>query len=94
MASFFARYNGGLFGGGGGGGGSTTFFQEQPSGTVDGVNVTFSLVNPPTASVNLLLWLDGVVQYQGISLDYTVSGSTITMAVAPTSPQTLWAFYS
>lgn len=94
MADFYGRYAGIFGGGGGGGGGGPTFFQEQPVGTVDGANVTFSLSNPPTADANLLLWLDGGVQYQGIGLDYTVSGSTITMAVAPVTNQTLWAFYS
>lgn len=79
-------------GGGGGGGGSATFYQEQPSGTVNGANVTFTLAHTPTAGVNVVLWLDGVVQYQGT--DYTILGAVITMTAAPTSPQTLWAFYS
>lgn len=95
MANFYGKYNGGLFGGsGGGGGGATTFFQEAPAGAVNGINVTFTLANTPTANVNVLLWLDGVLQYQGIGRDYTISGATITMAVAPTAPQTLRAFYS
>ncbi len=92
MANFYGRYSGLFGGGGGGGGGSTTFFQEQPAGTVDGVNVTFTLANPPTAFTNLILWVDGVVQYQ--TTEYTLSSSTITMIAAPTAGQTLWAFYS
>jgi hypothetical protein len=94
VANFYGKYTGIFGGGGGGGGGSTTFYQEQPSGTVDGANVTFTLANTPTANANVLLWLDGIVQYQGIGLDYTISGATITMVVAPSAPQTLWAFYS
>ncbi len=93
MSNFYAKYSGGL-GGGGGGGGGGTFVQEAPTGAVDGGNVTFSLSTPPTANANVLLWLDGIVQYQGIGLDYTISGVTITMAVAPALNQTLWAFYS
>lgn len=89
MASFYGKYNG-IFGGGGGG--PTTLTQEAPSGTVNGINVTFTLSSTPTASANVILWLDGIVQYQGI--DYTISGSTITMTVAPVTNQTLWAVYS
>jgi len=91
--SFYGRYAG-ILGGGGGGGGSTTFFQEQPSGAVDGVNTTYTLSGTPTANANVVLWLDGVVQYQGIGLDYTISGATITMLTAPSTGQTLWAVYS
>lgn len=93
MANFFARYNGGLFGGGGGGS-TLTFFQEAPTGTVDGANVTFTLPHTPTANANVILFLDGGAQYQGGGLDYTLSGTTITMATAPVTNQTLWAFYS
>lgn len=94
MANFYGKYTGIFGGGGGGGGGSSTIVQEAPTGTVDGVNATFSLSTPPTANANVLLWLDGIVQYQGIGLDYTISGTTITMATPPVSPQTLWSFYS
>jgi len=93
MAFFYARQLGGL-GSGGGGSGSITEYQEAPSGAVDGANVTFALANTPTANVNVKLYLDGGIQYQGIGLDYTVSGNTITMAVAPVVNQTLWADYS
>jgi hypothetical protein len=93
MANFYARYNGGIFGGGGGGGGGT-FYQETPTGVVDGANVTFTLAHTPTANANVLLFLDGIVQYQGGGLDYTISGATITMLIAPVTNQTLWAFYS
>jgi hypothetical protein len=97
--SFWAQYAG-IFGGGsggGGGGGSVTFHQETPAGLVNGSNVTYSLANVPTANANVLLFLDGVEQDQGVSGQYTVAGQTITMAVAPVAvpiPQTLWAFYS
>lgn len=95
MATTYAKQFGGIFGGGGGGGGgSSTFYQEAPSGAVNGSNVTFTLANTPSANANVILWLDGVVQYQGVAKDYTISGAVITMAAAPTSPQTLWAVYS
>ena len=97
--SFWAQYAG-IFGGGsggGGGGGSVTFYQETPAGLVNGSNVTYSLVNVPTANKNVLLFLDGVEQDQGVGLQYTIAGQTITMATPPLAvpiPQTLWAFYS
>lgn len=95
MANFFARYNGGLFGGGGGGGGGT-WAQEAPAGTVDGVNVTFTLAHTPVADASVNLSLDGVTQRQGGGLDYTISGATITFATPPLAvpiPQTPWAIY-
>lgn len=79
-------------GGGGGGGGSTTFFQESPTGTVDGANTAFVLPHTPTAPANVSLYLDGGILYQGT--DYTISGTAITMTVAPVVNQTLWAVYS
>lgn len=91
MANFYGKYTG-IFGGGGGG--SPTFVQGSPTGVVDGANVTFTLPSSPSTNANLLLWLDGGVQYQGIGLDYTVSGGTITMGTAPVVNQTLWYFYS
>lgn len=97
MANFYGKYDG-VFGGsgGGGGGGGGTWIQEEPVGAVDGVNVTFTLSQTPTAAAAVNLSLDGVTQRQGIGLEYTISGSTITMITAPSDlpiPQTLWAIY-
>lgn len=97
MADFYGRYNG-IFGGTGGGGGGSggTWIQEAPTGTVNAVNVTFTLSQVPTASATVILSQDGITMRQGGGLDYTISGSTITMAVAPSDvpiAQTLWAIY-
>lgn len=92
MANFYAKYNGAVGGGGGGGGGTPA--QEAPSGAVNGVNVTYTLSGTPLSAAGVVLWLDGIVQYQGGGLDYTISGGTITMATAPSTGQTLWATYS
>ena len=92
--SFWAQYAGIFGGGSGGGGGSVTFHQEAPAGLINGSNFTYSLANVPSANANVELYLDGIMQYQGVSLDYTIAGQTITMAVAPVTNQTLWAFYS
>lgn len=93
--SFYAKQFGGIFSGGGGGGGGTPV-QEAPTGAVDGVNVTFTLSQVPAANASVDLSLDGVTQRQGGGLEYTLSGTTITMATAPLAvpiPQTLWALY-
>ena len=73
---------------------SAGLIQEAPSGTVNGSNVTFTLANTPGNAATVVLTLDGMVLTQGVSKDYTISGGTITMAVAPALGQSLWAVYS
>lgn len=53
---------------------------ETPSGTINGSNTNFTLAGTPTTG-SLMLFLNGAFLTQGV--DYTVSGSTITFAVAP-----------
>jgi hypothetical protein len=72
---------------------SAGIFQETPSGTVNGSNTSFTLVNTPVAST-LSLVLDGLTLIQGAGKDYTISGTTITMATAPATAQKLYATYS
>lgn len=67
------------------------FAQQVPAGTVNGSNVTFTLATPPVNAASLLLALDGLVQTQ--TVDYTFSGSTITMTTAPAVGQALLAYY-
>jgi len=54
---------------------------ELPSGTINGVNVTFTLTNTPNTDTEEVT-LDGVEQER--TTDYSVSGDTITFIVAPT----------
>jgi len=55
---------------------------ETPSGTINGSNTSFTLANTPiTGSVHL--YKNG--QLLSPTTDYTISGSTITMVIAPTS---------
>lgn len=54
--------------------------EETPSGTMNGVNTTFTLANTPSTGKQKL--------YQNstrlfVGLDYTISGAAITMTVAP-----------
>lgn len=78
-------------GGGGGGGSSLTAVQERPSGTIDGSNVTFTISQVPNTAARFILFLNGV--YQEVSIDYTRSGTTITMNTAPVVGQILNCFY-
>ena len=55
---------------------------------------SFSLSTAPGAGVGVSLYLDGILLTQGSGKDYTISGSTITMSVAPATGQILYAVYS
>jgi hypothetical protein len=64
---------------------------ETPGGTIGGGNVTFTLAHAPSPAGSLILSLGGLVQWQNVAGDYTLSGSTITFATAPTSgPLVAW----
>lgn len=81
--------------GGGGGGGSFSVFQdsEAPLGTINGTNPTFTLQTAPNPPGSLELTKNGVVQKP--SVDFTVSGSTITFLTAaiPQTGDILLAWY-
>lgn len=75
-----------------GGGGSFSQAQDEtPSGTVDGSNTTFTLVNAPNSGASLQLFVNGVLANQGT--DYTLSTNTVTFASAPATGAVLVAFY-
>lgn len=65
-------------------------FQEQPTGVVDGTNVTFNLSQLPATAASLDLFIDGLIVPQS---KYSLSGQTITMFTAPSPGQTLYATY-
>lgn len=64
---------------------------ETPSGAINGSNVTFTLANAPNPAASLILFLNKVLQIQGT--DYTLSGATITMAVAPSGSPSFLGWY-
>jgi hypothetical protein len=65
---------------------------ETPSGTMNSSNVTFILARAPNPALSLLLFLAKTLQIQGT--DYTLSGATITMTVAPANSSFLaWYRY-
>lgn len=69
-----------------------TFEQETPSGSINGSNTAFSLAFTPTASSAVHIYLDGVFQEQ--TVDYTISGASLTFTVAPSLGQTMKAVYT
>jgi hypothetical protein len=67
------------------------FVQEIPSGLINGSNTSFTISHNPQSAATLVVWRDTVPQYQGV--DYTFSGTTITMTTAPAAGQSLYVFY-
>jgi len=65
---------------------------ETPSGSVNGVNVTFTLANTPVAGSEHV-YLNGLLQESGASTDYTISGATITYLTAPLTGDKLRVSY-
>lgn len=62
---------------------STNFVdKEVPSGSINGVNVTFTIANTPVAGSEHV-FLNGILQESGAGNDYTISGATITYLSAP-----------
>lgn len=56
--------------------------EEIPSGTVNGSNTSFTLVNAPSPAASLDLYLNGLLMKQGT--DYTLSGNGIAFLTAST----------
>lgn len=66
--------------------------RESPVGSKNGTNTVFTLANAPTAGTEEV-FLNGVLQESGSGNDYTISGGTITMAVAPASDDKIVVSY-
>ena len=73
---------------------SAGLVQAAPTGSCNGSTTSFTLSTAPNAAATLGLYLDGLLLTQGSGKDYTISGSTITLAVACSLGQSLWAVYS
>lgn len=66
---------------------------EQPSGSVDGINKYFTLGNVPVAG-SQQVFLNGILQEVGDLGDYTISGDVISFNFAPESGWTVFANYA
>jgi len=66
---------------------------EVPSGTVNGVNDTFTLTQTPSPAASLKLFVDGVLMQS--TTNYTLSAGTITFVTAfiPITGQSIFASY-
>jgi hypothetical protein len=73
--------------------GGGTWTQEDVTGC-NGTATSFTLANTPTASAIVQLHLDGLILRQGSGKDYTISGSSITLATACATGQQLYAIYA
>lgn len=66
---------------------------EVPVGAINGINRVFTLRNGPNPAGALLLFMTGHLQRQGVGVEYTLAGATITMALAPGIGAWLLAWY-
>lgn len=66
--------------------------RETPTGVINGVNVTFTLASTPKAGTEHVYY-NGLLQDEGASNDYTISGATITFTFAPTVPDKIRVSY-
>lgn len=60
---------------------------EIPNGVINGINTIFTLLHPPIGN-SLLFTINGIVQQNGTTGDYTLSGSTITLVTGAAIPNT------
>jgi len=74
------------------GGGASVEGPEVPSGTINGVNTTFTLSFTPKAN-SVMFFVNGAFQREGSGQDFTISGRTITTASAPPNGSNLLAVY-
>jgi hypothetical protein len=58
--------------------------RETPSGSVNGSNTAYTLANTPVSGT-VMVFLNGLLQDEGGSDDYTISTNTITFNTAPIS---------
>jgi hypothetical protein len=66
--------------------------RETPSGSINGSNTTFTLANTPITGTEEV-FLNGLLQNEGGSNDYTISGATITYNTAPQTGDELLVNY-
>jgi hypothetical protein len=66
-----------------------TAVQETPSGS----GTSFTLAFTPLSSASVSIYINGLLQTQGSGKDYTISGTSITLAASLDSTQVIWAVY-
>jgi len=61
----------------------TIVTREVPTGDFDGADFTYILANSPSPAGSESVFVNGILQDEGASDDYTIAGATITFATAP-----------
>lgn len=71
-----------------------TYFREneEPTGAVNDVNVTFTLAAAPSPAGSLQLYIDGIMKTGG-GKDYSLSSATVTMQFPPATGSIIRCFY-
>jgi len=64
---------------------------EVPSGLVNGTNKVFTIAKAPNPTTSLKVYWNGQLLLK--DSDYTLSGTTITMEVAPDTGSNIWVDY-
>lgn len=79
--------------GGGGFALSLDAVREAPGGAINGSNTAFTVANTPAPVAAFQLYQNGILQ-EPSGVDYTLSTTNITMVTAPTTGDTLTAYYT
>lgn len=67
------------------------FVQATPTGTVNGSNTVFTLPSTPAEDDQVQVWVNGLFQLYAV--DFTVSGTTVTMTTAPATESNIRVAY-
>lgn len=67
-------------------------FREVPSGSLDGINLTFVIANS-VMSGSETVFLNGLLLNKGSTKDYTMTSQTITLGFAPYAGDVLLVNY-
>ena len=69
-------------------------WMETPAGDVDGINMVFELSSSPSPANSLMFFVNGVLQKQGNSYDYTLTDNVVAFLNAPNQGSNLSATYT
>jgi len=73
--------------------GSQIAWMESPTGDRNNGNLDFGLAYVPLPSASLMFFVNGVLQEQGPTSDYIMTGSTVRMLYTPRSGSNFAATY-
>lgn len=68
-------------------------WMEKPVGEIDGINSNLSLQFSPSPQQSLMLFVNGVLQTQGNTADYSLTGTSIILNTPPNSGSNINASY-